>query len=381
MKIVFLALASSFTIGMDYQDNCFCDVLLNEGHKVTIISNSEKYVNGKIEKTKPEIMTDGNFKLIRLDYNKIISDGLSKKIRMYNGVRSIIEQEVPDIIFCHGICYYSILDVVKYKMSHPEIPIYADTHTSFFNSASNWISLNVLHKLYYKALLKKIEPYLEKFYYIGNEELDFAVKVYKADKSKMEFLPLGGFPLQEEIYQEYRLKKRSELNIENEILIIHSGKLEPNKKTEMLLRAFIKLNNTNVRLIIIGSIPENMKSSIMPLIESDQRIMFLGWKHKDELKQYLCACDIYCQPGSVSATLQNAICCRCAIISYPHDSYVKDYDYGNIVWERNEDELYNEIKKLCNDKAKLTEMVNISKRFGEEVLDYRKIVTRFVNGK
>ena len=50
------------------------------------------------------------------------------------------------------------------------------------------------------------------------------------------------------------------------------------------------------------------------LIAEDSRVRYLRWRDGNELNRYLNACDIYVQPGKVSAIAQNAICRNSVVI-------------------------------------------------------------------
>ena len=116
MKIVFLGLASTYTPGLTYQDNYLCTQTLADGHAVTYLSNPEKFVNGEIVETGAEdtVLPDG-LHLIRLPYVKLGTDIVTKKVRVFRGVYDILEREKPDRIFCHGLQFWSVRDVIRYK--------------------------------------------------------------------------------------------------------------------------------------------------------------------------------------------------------------------------------------------------------------------------
>ena len=176
-----------------------------------------------------------------------------------------------------------------------------------------------------------------------------------------------------------RTMTRKELSLrDDEILLVHSGKMTREKNTESLLRAFSACGDFPGRLVLLGDIPDDMSSVLVPLIEADPRIRFLGWKNADELRCYLCACDLYCQPGSVSATLQNAICCRCPVLAYPHKGYLKHYDRGNLLWTRSVEETEAHLRAIATDPSVLGKMSSISLAFGRETLDYCALVQQFV---
>ena len=193
----------------------------------------------------------------------------------------------------------------------------------------------------------------------------------------MEFYPLGGIPPTEEAYQAPRAAHRAELGLQpGELLLVHAGKLEPQKKTDALLRAFAAVPELKARLAVIGSIPEEHKAELLAQMDADPRVTYLGWKSGEELQEYLCAADLYCQPGKVSAIMQNAVCCRCPVMLYPHPDYVEGYDYGNILYEKDEADMSRVFRQLAAGEIDLAALRRGSVRCAEELLDYRALAAR-----
>lgn len=377
MRILHIGLAACFTEGMTYQDNQLSHQNVLDGHEVLYISNAQKYVNGVLVNTGYEnVVLDDGVRLIRLPYECIVSGFVSSKIRKVSNLYKILDSFAPDVILSHGLSYLSVLDVVRYKKLHPNCKLYADTHTSYYNSGRNWFSLKVLHGILYKYLIQKSLPYLEKYLYIGEDERIFNYEVYKVPDSAMEFYPLGGVSYADIDYQHFRDKKRKEIGVfPDEKLYMHSGKLETKKRTKELLTAFAAVPDAKAKMAIIGYVPEEEKE-LISLMKADERVRFLGWKTGEELQEYLCACDIYCQPGAVSATLQNAICKYCAIIAYPHLHYRKHLDFGNIFWVKNKSDLIACFEHIKRNPALIQDMKLLSKKCAEELLDYKNLAKK-----
>ena len=378
MKIVFIGLNCFYTPGLTYQDNYLCMQTLADGHAVTYLSNPEKFVNGEIVETGAEdtVLPDG-LHLFRLPYVKLGPDIVTKKVRVFRGVYDILEREKPDLIFCHNLQYWSVLDVIRYKKAHPAVKLYADTHTDYYTSATNWLSLHILHRVFYRYLVRKALSYLEKYFCISDECRRFSIENYGVPEELTEFYPLGGILPTEEAYQAHRAARRAELGIKSdELLLVHAGKLEPQKKTDALLRAFAAVPELKAHLAVIGSIPEENKAELLAQMDADPRVTYLGWKSGDDLQEYLCAADLYCQPGKVSAIMQNAVCCHCPVLLYPHSGYVKDYDYGNVLWVKNEDDMIWEFQKLAAGETDLAALQRNSERCAKELLDYRALAAR-----
>lgn len=378
MKILHISLAGFYTENMTYQENILTQYNAKDGHETVILSVNFQWEEAQVVKTPvcDRVMEDG-VRLIRLKYLNPDSHFTHQKIRRVKGLYPLLEQLAPDVILSHGLCYWSVLDVIRYKKNHPEIKLYADTHTAAYNSGTNWLSLHVLHRVFYRYLTQKALPYLEKYFYITELSRQFSIQNYGVPESLMEFYPLGGTLLTEEEYRAVRTRRRAELGLsENAPLLIHSGKLDALKRTDELLRAFAAVPELDARLAVIGSIPEDRKDLLNSLMEADKRVIYLGWKSGEELEEYLCACDLYCQPGSESATLQNAVCRGCPILSYPHEDYTTDLDYRNFIWVKTVEDMAAAFLRLEENPVLLDSLREGSWRCARELLDYRKLAAR-----
>lgn len=377
MKIAHIGLACFYTEGMTYQDNLLSAQNVLDGHEVMYISNAAKYVDGIVTETGFEDKMDGGVRLVRLPYERFFTRFATDKLRRVKGLYKLLEDFAPDVILSHGLQYWSVLDVIRYKKAHPAVKFYADTHADYYTSGTDWLSRKVLHGMFYRRLVRKALPFLEKYLFLSDECRRFSAELYGVPESLMEFYPLGGTILPDAEYQALRAKRRAELGVgEDTPLLVHAGKLEPMKRTDELLRAFAAVPELDAKLAVIGSIPEEQRETLMQLMEADGRVVYLGWKSGEELEEYLCACDLYCQPGKVSATMQNAVCRNCPVLLYPHPDYVKDFDWGNVRWVRTEEDMADSFRALAEGTLPLAEMAENSARCAREMLDYRKLAAR-----
>lgn len=379
MKIVFIGLSSTYTEGMTYQENLLAQAAIKAGHDVVFISNPEEYRNGEIVETgNCDSVLESGMRLIRLPYVKIGFPDIYKKIRMFRGVYRSLKSIQPDIIYCHNHHYFSIVDIVKYKKEFSNVKIYVDTHVSENNSASNWMSKLFLHGIYYRYLLQRVIKYVEKYYYVGETEKIFSQTIYGVPEELMEYYPLGGIIFDEKMYVQKRNRKRKELGLtDDQLLLVHSGKMNKLKKTADLINAFKECKEMNARLVIIGMISSDIKDEVMELIQSDKRIIFLGWKKADELLEYLCACDLYCQPGSPSATMQNAICCKNVVLTFPQVDYTENIKYNCFLWCKDAEDMVEVFRMLSKNRGVLESMKKEAEKCATELLDYDMLLNRF----
>lgn len=376
MRILHIGLASFFTEGMTYQDNQLVVQNCLDGHDVMYISNASKYENGKIVKTiEEETVLECGAKLVRLKYKYIINEFVSDKIRSVKGLYTLISDFKPDVILSHDLCYYSVKDVISYVKEHREVIFFADTHTAIYNSGTNWLSLNILHKQIYKRWIKKALPYVKKYFYVGNAEKDFSLEVYRIPENKMQFWPLGTNVFSDSENAQYRQYYREKFGIsDKQLLFMHSGKLTQEKKTEELLDAFYQVNSLDAKLIIIGLIPQERKNLLEKKIARDKRVSYIGWKSGKELREILCASDLYCQPGSVSATLQNAIGSFSPIMSSNREVY-ESLDYGQFLWCDSVSDMIHFFEEINKSNIDLSLLREKSRQCAMNFLDY-KIIAR-----
>ncbi len=377
MKILHVCLASHYTEGMTYQDNQLPDQNAADGHEVVVVSDCYHYQNGSLIKAPEEDKKlNSGVRLIRLEYDFIVNEVVSSKIRKVKKLKALLIKEKPDVILYHGASGWELLTVSKYKKNNPNIKLYVDSHQDFNNSGTFWFSLFFQYKVFNRCLINKARRYVDKFLYLSYESREFVVKMYGLKDSELEFYPLGGNivnKIDKNITSD-RIRKKHSYAFDD-ILIVHSGKLIADKKTKELLQAFSKVNSEKIKLLIIGFIPDEEKQILEPLILSDNRVRFLGWKNSDELLEYLCAADIYFQPGTQSATMQNAICCGTPVALYPYSSH-KPYLKGNGFLVENEDDYISIFNQLITDPEVLKTMSDKSYSVAEELLDYRKLAAR-----
>lgn len=378
MKILHCCLSCFYIDNYNYQENVLPLINKFDGHEVKIIASTETFIgNSQLGYIKPsKYFTKNGIEVERIPYRRYLPHFIMKKIRHYENVYGLIKEFSPDVILFHGVSAYELLNVVKYKKNNPNVKLYVDSHEDFNNSARNFISREFLHKRFYKNIVQKVLPYIDKILCISTESFDFLEKTYKVRSDKMELYPLGGVVFDDLEWNEKRDKIRKSLCMnERDILIIHSGKMDINKRTEDLLKAFIQIKSNKLKLILIGSIPEDVKYKVSSLIKSDKRIHYIGWKESSELLEYLCAADIYFQPGSQSATMQNAICCRCPVVLYPYKAH-KPYLKGNGFYVKSIDDMVNVLRKIETNPKILKIMSNKSYNIACELLDYNKLAKR-----
>lgn len=377
MRIMHIGAACHFTEGMTYQDNMLTEQNLRDGHEVLYVSDNHKFIDGVLTEVPPEkkILENG-MHLIRLPYHRYINDYVSGKLQRLDGLYPIIVKFRPDVILYHGVCGYELLTVSHYKEEHPAVKLYVDSHEDFCNSGRNLLSRVVLYRMYNRRLVHQALPYIDRVLFVSYDASLFLKKMYQLPDDIMEFYPLGGIIPDEAGRARSRKDKRTEIGAaEDDLLIVHSGKMDRTKKTLDVLRAFRAAQNGKLHLAIIGSFSDDIRDEAMELIGQDPNIRYVGWKSGDEMMEYLCAADLYIQPGTQSATMQNAACCGAALALYPYSSHQYLFHHA-VFYVENEADMEVLLKKAAADPGILEEKRKQSFAVAEETLDYVKLAAR-----
>lgn len=377
MRFLHIQFTSQFTEGLTYQENQLPSEMVKLGHEVHYWGTCTAIIDSELRQVLPEerVMDNGVI-LKRFPYVNFLSKTITVKLKYVSHIYQELEMLAPDMIMMHDFQTLSGYAVAKYVEDHSDVVMVADSHTDKFNSANNALSKYILHKHIYGPIARKIQKTSQKVYYLTNETKEFLIDVYRMNEHNFSFLPLGGNIFKEEEYLRYRKMRRNELNISDKtILIMHSGKLARQKKTKELIEAFRKIGYEDMMLIIVGKLMDDTGDVIRKATdkdEGDKRIKYLGWKSGSELLQYLCASDIYAQPGTQSATLQNAACCNCAVIAYPYEGYINGVLGESGCYAENTQELEKVLLQLVSNRDYLNQMKKKVADTALNLLDYRK---------
>ncbi len=375
MRILHCMLSCFYIDNYKYQENILPIVNKMDGHDVKIIASTETYVdNINLKYVKPSrYFNEADIEVVRVPYKKYLPQVIMRKLRLYKGVYKLIEEFNPDVILFHGMPAGELKTIKKYVKKHPHVKLFIDSHEDYNNSATNMISKYLLHRLYYKWILKSVLPYVYKVLSISYETTKFIQENYNIPVALIEKFPLGGELLTEAEKTKIKIKVRNELKIEeDDLVIIHSGKMDAKKKTLDIIKAFREINDLKSKLLIVGEMSEEVYNEALPYFEVDKRIYFLGWKESDKLREYIAAADLYIQPGGQSATMQTALCVGTPVAIYPHISY-KELLNGMPYYVSNQADIEVLFKEIQIDKRDLKNRQRVLYDFAKNNLDYREI--------
>lgn len=380
MKIVHLCLCGPVTDNWNYQDNLLSKYHKRLGYDVNMITSKWVWNNeGKLElDTRTEYINDDGIKIIRLDI--LGEKHFDKKFKRYVGVYNAIESCAPDILFIHGCQFMDIDVVVEYLKRNKSVIVYLDNHADFSNSATNFISKNILHKIIWKSKAQNILPYVKKFYGVLPARVDFLVDIYQVPEDKVELLVMGADD-DKVINAINNIKNRNlrgQFGIqEDDFLIVTGGKIDLAKsQTLLLMEAVKKIKNFKVKLIVFGSVAEELKIKFNSLIDNEY-VHYAGWISAEESYDYFASADLVIFPGRHSVFWEQVAAQGIPMIV----KYWEGTDHidigGNVrfLYEDSVEEIYKEIVNLIHNKNEYQKMKKISQEKGLQYFGYSKIAT------
>jgi 1,2-diacylglycerol 3-alpha-glucosyltransferase len=136
MNILHICIATHFTEGYSYQENILPEKHIKLGYNVKIICGPLGYNERKIPSSLKSCkkILDNGILLTRLPYlmEKLL---LPAKLKIVKNLYEEINNFLPDIIFVHGVQFYGLKTVLKYKKKHLSVKVYIDNHADFVNTA------------------------------------------------------------------------------------------------------------------------------------------------------------------------------------------------------------------------------------------------------
>ena len=386
MKIVHICLCGPVTDGWNYQDNMITKYHKKLGHDVTIITSQWIWgENNKLKKFDESnyINSDG-VKVIRLPIKG--KDNFERKFKKYENLYESIFNENPDILFIHNISFIDMNIIIKYlkRNKDKDIKVFVDNHSDYSNSATSWVSKNILHGIIWKMMANMIKPYTTKFYGVTPARVDFLVDLYKLPREKVNLLVMGADDEKVKEVQDSRLIEnvRKEYGIKNtDFLIVTGGKIDEAKtQTLLLMEAVNKIKRDDVKLIVFGSVSESLKDKFINLCD-DTKVKYLGWVNASDSYKYFSIADLVVFPGRHSVFWEQVVAQGKPMICkyWEGTTHVDVGGNTKFLQEDSIEEIYQMIKNLLDSGDEYMKMKKIAQEKGKVEFSYENIARKSID--
>ena len=383
MKIVHIMLSCFYIDGFSYQENLIPKYHHKMGYDVEVISSLFSFDNqggGYYETKYRKYVNKDSIKVSRLEFEPI---PFVRTLRVYKGLEAHLEKAKPDIIFIHGVSFLDILKIQKYKIQHPEVILYIDNHADLQNSAQNWLSKNILHGMIWRYCAKRVEPYTDKFFGVTPARVDFLVNMYHIKPSNVELLVMGADDeaIKRTVSTEGRQNIRNSLGIgKNDILLLTAGKIDRNKVQVLnLMQAVLVMNHPNVKLVVFGSVQQELKTKFDGLVDG-KKVVYMGWLKPEDTYRYFDSADLVVFPGLHSVYWEQAVGCGCACVFRKIDGFTHVDVGGNCMFIEDDsaDGIGQVLDQLTSNPEKIRQMREIASEKGKAMFSYSRIAKQSI---
>lgn len=315
---------SPFAEGFNYQDNLLPEYQHKLGHDVTILTGTKsRDKQGKLIDVSPvKKNLDNGVHLIRIK-----SGGkLRQFFGFYPNIGRIINEISPDLIFIHSLCTFVPIQAVSYKKKHRNVILVADTHQDYLNSKITGFPFRQTMMLW-RHMWKRLVHHFSHIYGTTSWRTEFAIREYGIPRGKADTLVMGvdsaRIPQDKTAIRE---EVRSNLGVlKHNFLFVTGGKISSRFHRMEAIRAFSQFAGSNSRLLIFGSVEDSLKNEFKELLQSDKRIIYVGFVDSKEIHRYFYASDFGLFAGAHSVLWEEAIGCAlpCLFSKYEENDHVQ----------------------------------------------------------
>lgn len=381
-KVVHLCLANFYTDGYSYQENMLPKFHQKLGYETEIIASLDTFNKaGQFVQYSGDLVYRNEYDIPvrRLPYRS--PEKLYRILRRYQGVREALEQAKPDMLFIHG-CQFSDIDIVAdYLKSHPDVKVYVDNHADFNNSATNYLSKNILHRRIWKRCAHVIEPYTSKFYGVVPARVDFLEEMYGLPAHKCDLLVMGADDdaVEQALRPEVRAKRRRAYGVsDDDIVIVTGGKIDHNKPQVLtLMRVVNSLSDSRVKLIVFGSVADDLKAEFDSSLTD--KVIHIGWRRSEDIYEDFAAADLVAFPGLHSVLWEQSVGMGVPGVFKRIEGF-EHIDLGGNCLFFEKDDAQEYTTRILAALNTLDEMKTVAVAKGMKTFSYREIAKRALEG-
>lgn len=368
---------------MGYQEKFLPAEQAKLGMDVYIITSNLlpffKGINEDSRKLAPGIFKEKDVKIYRLPTIFEIKDGGQLLLK---GVKKRLNEIKPDIVHSHGTFSFTSIYAIHFQKKF-KYKLFIDDHSHTGN-----FHVDKLHKrifiLLVKRYIKRTRNRINCLFPVQYSSKNILKKYFPNIKKKI--LHLGANDKLFYPSNELRQLFRDKLGVmENELLIITSGKFDENKDITFLLDAFLELEHSEHYLLLIignGTLEYmNKLKQIKKDCHIPEKIIFIDFLKNQDLNKYYNAADIGIWPGDHSIGVIEAIASGLPVIIPEGDmGYKILFDHKAAIGfkRKNVKSLKNSIKILSKKKER-EKLRNQGLKLVLNVLSWKKIAQNSID--
>lgn len=264
----------------------------------------------------------------------------------------------PDVIHIHAHNNPAVLQAIFYKKKYNKnVKLFVDCHNDISLKGIKGVKEKAIYNFFTKKIYKFfIYKHIEKYLPVTPDSANYLVKSLNIEHRKIVLLPLGS---DSDIFFKNDAKRKEIRNMlgfqEDDVIIINTGKITKYKykNNETMIKSFIEINKkySKAKMLLVGSIDDEIKEYINILIEDRKSIIFENLKKNNELSGYYSAADIAIWT-SPSNSIQDAMACELPIVIKNLENIKHLASNKNGYLCNNDDDFFDALSELVLDKEK-----------------------------
>lgn len=306
--ILNICLNGPYTEGFTYQDNLLPKYHKALGYNVVVFAPAYGWGKaGTIEHVgESDYLNKDGVRVIRMENDQLKPP--TYRFKTFHNLYSMIDDICPDIIFLHGLQMRDSSTVAKYVREHPGVRLFVDNHADYSNSASNWFSKFILHRVIWRRYATILEPITSVFWGVLPARVDFLVENYGLSSNKCRLLVMGADD--EEVSRASstvnRLAVRNGFGFnDSHFVIVTGGKIDSAKRQTLELMDAIALMDNRFRLLIFGPVAPELMDEFEDKFNAE-KMAYVPWASASDSYDYFAAGDLICFPGRHSVYWEEA---------------------------------------------------------------------------
>ncbi len=299
------------------------------------------------------------------------------------GLERKIQELKSDVVIMHGIANLFAIRIARLKSKTGSFKLIYDEHMLFSLSRGK---MRILYPLFQRLFSNLIQQTADALVAILPETKAFMHEKYGIPLNRIAIIPLGA---DNELFRfdaVARQEVRRELALkEDDVVFIYTGKIIPQKKLRLLIKAAANLaaNHNNIKVMLVGSGSESHIGELKHDIKTKNLEGIFIWHEavpNNQLYRVYAAADAAVWPSGPSIGMREAMACDLPIIISEDSAVSELVAYNNGFTFREEDvlQLTQQMTKLLDLKQR-KEMGRNSRRFIEEKLNWKIIAEQFIN--
>lgn len=177
----------------------------------------------------------------------------------------------------------------------------------------------------------------------------------------------------------FKLKQKHKIS-DKDFVIITGGKIDSNKiETFKLMEAVNKIQVSNVKLLVFGSVIPEYKEKFKSLLSD--KVNYVGWIKSTDIYEYLDLADLVVFPGLHSVLWEQAVGLGKPCVFKYIEGFTHVDTGGNclFLYDNSTEEILELLKSIIFDDSKYRTLMLNAKSEGKEKFSYRKIAKRSID--